>query len=179
MTGIAPTLTRARSTRSPIPSLAPTSSLPSPTGVPILLPTLPGWPAANFDLPALNTNANRLSLLDLRGKPLLLGFFATWCFPCRYEIPGIIAAYQEHMDQMQFVYVDMKEAEGVVQAFIQKMSIPYPVVLDYDSEVARSYRVQSVPTTFFIDSKGRIVNVYLGVMTPDILETHILKLQGH
>jgi thiol-disulfide isomerase/thioredoxin len=108
-----------------------------------------------------------------------LGFFATWCLPCRYEVPQIIASYEKHKDEIQFVYIDQEEGDHVVQAFIQRESIPYPILMDYDSEVARSYRVLSLPATFFIDSNGRIVNYHLGLMSPDMLENHIQELIGH
>lgn len=163
-----------RPTALPIPS-----TTPKPTNTAVPLPTLPGWPAANFLLPALNTNVEKLTLLDLRGKPLVLGFFATWCMPCRYEVPQIIAAYQQHKDEVQFIYIDMEEPEHVVRAFIEKMSLPYPVLMDVDRETARSYRVLSIPMTFFIDSNGRIINYYLGMVPPEIFEARLQELHGH
>lgn len=158
-----------------LPGLAP-ELLASPTN-PQPLATLPGWPAAPFELRALNVpNVETIRLEDLKGKPTLLGFFATWCITCRTELPVVVKVHEQMKDRVQFVYIDYGETDPALNKFIQDMGINFPVLIDYDGKVGNAYRVLAMPTSFFIDSNGRIVNHYIGVMTEEILTDRLNRI---
>jgi thiol-disulfide isomerase/thioredoxin len=161
--------------QSVIVQLAPTLSA-SPTA-PQPIATLPGWPAAPFELPVINVpGVETISLESLKGKSTMLGYFTTWCTTCRTELPVVAKIYEQMKDQVQFVYINGGESEPVVSKFIQEMGVNFPVILDYNTSVSHAYRVQVLPTSFFIDSNGRIVNYYLGAMTEDVLLDRLSKI---
>lgn len=105
-------------------------------------------------------------LSDLRGKVVLLNFWATWCPPCRQEMPSMDAAYKELKDKglvIVAVSVD-RDGKAAVAEFKQKMSFSFPVALDTEAKAARVYRVTSIPANFIIDRQGKIVNKVVGAV---------------
>lgn len=120
--------------------------------------------ANDFELQNLEDGTTRLS--DLRGKVVVVNFWATWCIPCIEEMP----MFQSYSDQYpQFVMVGIDQEEGLeqVSGFISKMGITYPILLDSNSKVSESYRVLILPTTFFIDEEGMIRFRHFGIMSQD------------
>jgi cytochrome c biogenesis protein CcmG/thiol:disulfide interchange protein DsbE len=116
--------------------------------------TSPGL-AQDFTLKSLD--GQEISLSQLKGKVVLLDFWATWCAPCRESIPHLVQLYKNHREngfELIGLSVD-KGDEEVVRRFIKSMDIPYPVVIAPEG-VVRNYRVTSIPTTFLIDKQGRI-----------------------
>ncbi len=111
--------------------------------------------APNFILKTLE--GQEINLSQMRGKVILLDFWATWCGPCRESIPHLIQLYKAYQPN-GFEVIGMSMDKGDVEAvrnFVRAMDIPYPVVITPD-EVARTYKVTAIPTTFFIDKKGTI-----------------------
>ena len=103
------------------------------------------------------------SLSDLRGRPVIINFWATWCKPCRTEMPGIISAYQAHRDVgLEVLAVNLTDQENVkdVQKFAVELGLPFPVLLDRKGAVRERYELTTIPTSVFIDSAGviRVVN---------------------
>jgi thiol-disulfide isomerase/thioredoxin len=116
-----------------------------------------------------------LRLSDLQGQPVLLNFWASWCAPCRSEVPELIEAYTKYESQgLIIVGVDLQEADSNVQEFAQEFGITYPLVIDRDGEVGNVWRIggpfQGLPSSYFIDSKGVVRASYPGQLTPDLLE---------
>lgn len=130
-----------------------------------VLPPAPGvgHPAPDFSL--TTTSGETFKLSDLRGKPVVLNFWATWCPPCRAELPEMQAASQRLAGQVAIVGVDQAEAPADVQAFAEKLGITYPIPLDKNADASRLYAVRSLPTTFFIDRSGTIRQIQIGAVT--------------
>lgn len=129
------------------------------------LPPAPivGHPAPDFSLETLL--GEDLTLSGLRGTPVVLNFWATWCPPCRAELPELAAASARLAGQVAIIGVNQAEARADVQAFAAGLSLPFPVPLDESADVSRTYRVRSLPTTFFIDRQGIVRQVQIGPIT--------------
>ena len=110
-------------------------------------------------------------LRDLRGHPLVVNFWATWCPPCRAEMPTLNRAYEEHRAQGLIVLaVNEMESRGQVSQFVQEEALSLPVVLDRRGLVAQAYRVSGLPTSFFVDDQGIVVLRWTGMLTEKVLE---------
>lgn len=120
----------------------------------------------------------QVRLSDLRGKVVVINFWATWCSPCRAEIPELIKAYiAQSGNGLEVLAVDLKEGEGPVRDFAEQFGMPFPVVIDRGG-VAETYRVggSDLPTTFFVDRDGVIREIKFGAMTGDYLREQLAKL---
>ena len=127
----------------------------------------PSAPAVLFEAPdfTLSTlSGASLSLAALRGKVVLLNFWATWCVPCRKEMPAIEALYQRYKDRgLEVLAVSLdKGSTSVVEAFVKEVGVTYRVALDPSWATARTYGVRGLPTTFLIDRTGNVVLRELG-----------------
>jgi len=117
--------------------------------------------APDFSLKTLNDQ--EITLSKLKGKVVLLDFWATWCAPCRESIPHLIQLYKTNQEK-GFVVIGMSMDRGerdMVHRFVKSMDIPYPVVIAPD-DVARNYGVSSLPTAIFIDKAGKIQEKIVG-----------------
>lgn len=115
------------------------------------------FPAPDFTLPTLSGAPIHLSAL--RGKVVLVNFWATWCGSCRAEMPALNALYQRYKDRgLEVLAVNLDtDSTSNVQAFARKIGVTFRVGLDPSSSTARSYRVRSLPTTYLIDRAGNVV----------------------
>ena len=114
----------------------------------------------HFSLPLLS--GERTSLSSYRGKVVLLNFWATWCPPCRAEMPSMEALYRRFKDQgLEILAVDIGE-DSAVQQYIQNNSFTFPVLLDGDGKVSSQYGIRAIPTTFIIDREGKIISMIRG-----------------
>ncbi len=122
-------------------------------------------PAPDFTVTTLN--GETLQLSDLRGQPVFLNFWATWCIPCRAEMPAFAAFTQEYSDEAVILAVNAdRESADAIQAFLADLNAEtVPVALDTQSEVRDLYAVAALPTTYFIDSTGNIRTVRFGEVT--------------
>ncbi|HLE20634.1 MAG TPA: TlpA disulfide reductase family protein, partial [Vicinamibacteria bacterium] len=122
-----------------------------------------GYLAPDFTLPSLDGQTVRLS--DFRGKKaILLNFWATWCAPCRLEMPTMDKAYQEYKSRgLEILAVNLDAgSNSVVKNFMHELSLSFPALLDPDMEVLRLYRQFSIPATFLIDKQGIVRHRELG-----------------
>jgi len=119
-------------------------------------------PAPDFTLST--PSGASLSLAELRGKVVLLNFWATWCVPCRKEMPAIEALYQRYKDRgLEVVAISLdKLAAAPVEAFVQEVGVTYRIVLDPTWATARTYGVRGLPATFLLDRAGNVVMRELG-----------------
>ncbi|MGE3960682.1 MAG: TlpA family protein disulfide reductase [Dehalococcoidia bacterium] len=132
--------------------LAPTDSEDEPLGVVAgSAPPALGEPAPDFVLEE-SGSGQRVSLSDFRGQPVVLNFWATWCVPCRTEMPDLQAAYDA--EDVVVLAVNWQESESVVQAFVDEFGLSFPTVLDSEGRVREHYGVVGLPATFFIDAAG-------------------------
>lgn len=136
-------------------------------------PTL-GYVAPDFALADLSEQNVQLS--DLRGKPTLINFWATWCPPCRTELPDIEDFYQRHGDQIHVLGVNWSEDRQLVADFLEKRGVTFPNLLDLQGKAFVAYRLTGVPSTFFIDEYGIIRGAWLGPLKSDEIASQFVKI---
>jgi cytochrome c biogenesis protein CcmG/thiol:disulfide interchange protein DsbE len=134
-----------------------------------------GNQAPDFALKSLDGDTVRLS--DLRGKPVIVNFWATWCPPCKEEMPDIEKSYQKHKDEGYiFLGVDMKEDAATVRAFVQNR-YTWTFLLDPEGAAANAYYVTGVPETYFIDRDGIVRDAKIGAMSYAELESRLARIK--
>jgi cytochrome c biogenesis protein CcmG, thiol:disulfide interchange protein DsbE len=136
----------------------------------------PGYSAPDFTLNSID--GAPVTLSDLRGKVVVLNFWATWCPPCRAEIPALEDLSRKYDGKAVVLAVNVQEDPAVVLGFVREYGMTYPVVLDPRAEIARAYQVIAFPTTFFIDARGVIVEVESGSASDAYLQTRLQELTG-
>ncbi|AUJ26510.1 MULTISPECIES: TlpA disulfide reductase family protein [Virgibacillus] len=124
-----------------------------------------GETAPDFSLNTLGEK--KLQLSELQGKKVILNFWATWCPPCRKEMPAMQEFYDHFKDEVEVVAINLTKSESKkedVAAYIEKYDYTYPIPLDEKAEVRSAYKVVAVPTTYFIDQEGKIAKIHPGPM---------------
>lgn len=113
-----------------------------------------------------DTDGNTVSLQDYKGKVILLNFWASWCEPCRNEMPAVQESYNKYKDQ-GFVVLGVNIAENQVTAkgFANRLGVTFPVLLDSDRKVTQQYKVIPIPTSFLIDRNGKVQAVFKKELT--------------
>lgn len=125
-----------------------------------------------------DSEGNTLRLSDFRGKVVLLNFWATWCGPCRREIPGFVELYKKYNDKgFEIIGVSVdQQGWDVITPFVDNYEISYPVVL-FNRQVIMNYGgIQTIPTTFFINKEGEVVERIIGLRPDEYFETRIQEL---
>lgn len=136
----------------------------------------PGQLAPDFEMQFADGSRARLS--DWVGKPVVLNFWATWCAPCREEMPEFVAAHERYQDDgLVIVGVNAQEAAGQAAKFIDEFGVKFPVVLDTRGDVQQLYSVRGLPTTVFIDREGRVVERWAGLLTEPMLEANLAEIK--
>jgi len=115
----------------------------------------------DFTLPLLDGSSASLS--SYKGKVVILNFWATWCPPCRSEMPSMETLYKRFKDQgLEILAVDIGENLNTVQQFIKTKNYTFPVMLDSKSQISGIYGIEAIPTTFIIDRDGKIIGRVTG-----------------
>jgi cytochrome c biogenesis protein CcmG/thiol:disulfide interchange protein DsbE len=115
------------------------------------------------DFQFYNSQEELVSLSDLRGEPVILNFWATWCGPCVYEMPYLQQVYEEWSDDgLVLLTINMGGTSSQVKEFLQDHDLSLPVLLDPNRNLAAQYNISHIPTTFFIDMDGTIQAVRVG-----------------
>ena len=129
-------------------------------------------PARNFSLPLAGAGADQ-SLGDLKGKVVFLNFWASWCGPCREEMPSMEALYGRFKGRgFEILAVNCQEKEDTVLAFMANNGLSFPAALDLDGRVSGFYGIQAIPATFLIDRSGNIVLRLVGSIDWNTSEIH-------
>lgn len=122
-----------------------------------------GKPAPEFSLPELLKPAVRLSLADFRGKPLVLNFWASWCYPCQTEMPLLESAYRSDHGAVQFLGVDTDDKRQAAIAFLARAHVTYPSLsLPHQGSVSSAYQLVGLPITVFISAGGVLEGRHIG-----------------
>jgi thiol-disulfide isomerase/thioredoxin len=143
-------------------------------------PSLPGEPMAQAlpDVTLLDASGAPVSLADLRGRPLVLNFWATWCPPCDEEMPALEALHQQQGGAgAEVVAVNLQETSPVVAAYLVERGLTLPVLLDSAGELAAQLDVTYLPTTFFVDGTGIIRSRVRRMLTLEEMQAGVSGLQ--
>ncbi|WP_435925195.1 peroxiredoxin family protein [Paenibacillus sp. DYY-L-2] len=137
-------------------------------------PELGGKPPA---IKLLGDDGKVHTLEDYKGKALVLNFWATWCTYCVDEMPALQAQWEKWRDQDVVVLgINTGEDEMTVQNFVDQLGIDFPVLYDSKNEAVRDYGIVPMPTTFFIDKKGKIASIHQGELNLTTLNDQIKQL---
>ena len=131
--------------------------------------------APGFTLTDLD--GHQVSLSQFQGQPVVVNFWATWCPPCRVEMPDLIEAYEREQGQIVFLAISIDEPAVVVGRFAEENQMPFIILLDEDGKASSDYRVNGIPATFFINRDGEIVVRYVGQMSPRMIEEGLRRIR--
>ena len=129
------------------------------------------------DFTLTDLHGNQVSLGDFSGQPVVINFWATWCPPCRTEMPHLVEAYQREEGKIVFLAISVDEPDDTVRRFAEKYDIPLVILLDDSAKVASDYKVRSIPVTFFISRDGEVVVRYTGQMSPHRIEEGLSRIR--
>ena len=135
------------------------------------LPPTVGSPVKDFQLTALDGSAMRLS--TLQGKPVVINFWATWCAPCREEMPLLNQYAEKYADRVIVLGVNDGETEQQIDEFLVETPVAFPILLDTTNAVTDDYYVRSLPMTFFIDAEGVLRAQHLGMLSENLLARYL------
>lgn len=135
-----------------------------------------GQPAPDFALANARAPDRAVRLSDFRGRPVVLNWFATWCGPCRAEIPDFQAAYEALGGAVVFLGVNLEESAEDAAGMLDEFGATYPALLDAEGDVALHYRLPGMPTTFFIDADGVLRAWGAGLIVEETLVAELAKL---
>jgi len=151
----------------------------------------PSWaqhvhPAPQNSAPAIGANAIPFELKTLegksagletfRGRPLVINFFASWCDPCREEMPLINELAAKAGGNYQVLGIAVEDSRAAVTEFAKDAKLIFPIALDLNSTVKRAYRILGPPATFFVDGQGIVRDIVLGPVTPERVKEAIKKV---
>ncbi len=134
------------------------------------------------DFTVLDADGNEVTLADklAEGKPVVLNFWATWCGPCKSELPAFDKAAAEYADRVTFMFLNLtdgyQETVDGVKAFMEENGYTFPVYFDTEYSAAAPYGASSIPLTYFVTSDGAVVGGYMGAMAEDVLYDYLGQL---
>ncbi|MDR3539737.1 MAG: TlpA disulfide reductase family protein [Desulfosporosinus sp.] len=136
-----------------------------------------GYRVPSFSLPSIPDN-QLISLADYQGKAVLINFWASWCPPCQSETSDLVKAFAKYGNEVQFIGVNLSSQDSLqdVTAFLAKYGVKYPVVLDTKGAVAQQFQTMAIPTSFFVNRQGIIIDRYVGAITPQELERDLQRI---
>ncbi len=133
-------------------------------------------PSEATSLPEFDLAAYEAMLLELRGTPVLVNIWASWCGPCIDEAPHLAAAYAEFGDRVQFVGVDILDAREPAREFIRRFGWTYPSVFDPPGAIRDGLGLLGQPVTLFYDAEGELVGTWQGALNPEELDRRLAEI---
>lgn len=132
----------------------------------------------NYDFTLEDLKGNEVKLSSLKGKKIFLNFWATWCPPCKAEMPDIEKLYQETKDNgLVILAVNVGENKKTVQDFMDANNYNFTALLDVKGEVSRLYQVTGIPTSYFIDTEGFLDNGTTGAISLEAMKEYVNNLE--
>jgi cytochrome c biogenesis protein CcmG/thiol:disulfide interchange protein DsbE len=132
--------------------------------------------AKPFDLQSIDPSGSRVVLTNLRGRPLVINFWASWCIPCRSEMPGFEHVHQHVGERIQFVGVDHQDTRPSALELLHDTGVTYPTGFDPDGHTAYDYGLVGMPTTVFISADGKVLEQHTGQLSEHDLQATIDRL---
>lgn len=133
-------------------------------------------PAPVFVVPALGASAPPITLDQFDGRPLVINFFASWCVPCRKEMPALQSVYERFEGSVAFLGIDHEDSRNKALDLVARTGVTYPTAYDPEGRLAGDFEVRGLPTTVFVSSEGRIVGTRLGELDRAELEEALVRL---
>jgi thiol-disulfide isomerase/thioredoxin len=137
-----------------------------------------GAPAFNFSLPSVTTGQRALTLSTFRGRSLVINFWASWCVPCRTEMPLLEKAYKAEGGKVAFVGIDTNDTPAAARAFLAKVHVSYPTASDTNGSLAAKYGLFGLPTTVFISASGKVLGRHIGQFYANTLSAALHQAFG-
>lgn len=139
-----------------------------------------GKVAPEFELSKLD--GTKVKLSDLKGKKVIVNFWATWCGPCQREMPDMQEFYNKYQKDVEILAVNYTASEGTdgkekVRKFGEEKGVTFPILLDTDIKVTTTYKVITIPTSYFVDTNGVIQDKFIGPMTVQEMEKRVANLK--
>jgi peroxiredoxin len=134
-----------------------------------------GQSIPDFELPTLDGNS-KVRLSDLRGSPVVINFWATWCGPCKQEMPLLVEQYNWNKGKgLRVLAIDtlLNDNRDDMRAFVAKYNMTFDVLVDETDAIAGGWEVMGLPTTFFVNPDGTVAKVHVGQMTADQLNENM------
>lgn len=134
---------------------------------------------ANLNFSFKDSNGRKVSLSEFKGKVIILDFWATWCVPCKAEIPGFIELQKRYGGKgLQIVGLSVDDSQSMAKKYADEMKMNYPILLAEGKEdILRAYDpINSIPVSVIIDRQGRIVTRHIGIAAKDVFEKEIAGL---
>lgn len=134
------------------------------------------------DFTLSNLNGEPVSLSDARGKITIVNFWATWCPPCREEMPHMQSFYEKHSENIEMLAVNvtnMDDGIPVIERFVQEHELTFPVLLDESGDVGMTYEVMTLPTSYILDAEGRVFQKIVGAMDEQMMNELVEALRSY
>lgn len=132
-------------------------------------------PAPDFSV--IDADGNKIKLSDMKGKPVVINFWATWCYYCKVEMPDFEEMYKQYGEDVQFMMVDLtdgkRETLDGAKKHISDNGFTFPVYFDTDSDAANAYGISGIPATYFIDAEGNLITYVNGMVDAELIEKGI------
>ena len=173
----------------PVPAPLPPTATPRPpaSANPPAAPAIEAAPArpgsgpigqAATDFTVTTLDGQTMKLSDFRGHPVVLNFWASWCGPCREEMPLLSKTYEEQKDSgLVVLAVNVQESAATARRYAEQNKLPFTIALDEKGEISGLYRVRSLPTTYFIDAEGVIQSWQTGTLSKMLLDRHLDRIR--